>query len=150
MKTAIRSILILAGFSLVTACTSSASQPREPGPPDQPTVLELELAPAPNAAVLKREWDVDIDYDSQDTQVVFDFYDTDLAQQGWTRVSLEREGGDYDANYRKDGLVLDLDVELDSGKVEVEIEIEETAPGISNYSLTSLPGLELKLVPGLR
>jgi hypothetical protein len=149
MPIAVRTFSALPALFLLAACASGATQPRQPGSPEQPSVLELQLSPVPSASVLKREWEVEIEYDSQDSQAVFDFYDAELAAQGWTRVSFEQDGSDFDADYRKDDLELELEVELDSGKVEVEIEIDETLPQGGAYSLTSLPGLELAFVPSL-
>jgi hypothetical protein len=89
MPIAVRTFSALPALFLLAACASGATQPRQPGSPEQPSVLELQLSPVPSASVLKREWEVEIEYDSQDVAGIFSHYAALVEGQGWRRVSYE-------------------------------------------------------------
>jgi hypothetical protein len=155
MTPALRSFCAAALLLCVTACGAqpAPSDPPTNGDPPSPppAVAQFALETAPSYTALEREWEIDIEYQSTDLEGIFAFYDQDLQAQGWQRVSLERESGEIEADYRKDGLELALEVELEDGrKIEVEIDIEELTVSGARYDLSGLPGLTLNFVPDVR
>lgn len=104
----------------------------------------------PNLTLRERQWDTEFDFDTTDWEAVYAFYDADLQAQGWQKVSEDIESGDVDAEYAKDGLELDLSVDLEDGNyVEVQIDIDESASAITagTFGLYTLPGLTINLYP---
>lgn len=121
--------------------------PTDPAPPTEPSAVDFAVTPTPGVTVTERGWDTELNYSSVDWEAIYGFYDQDILAQGWQKVDEEIESGDYDADYIKDGLELDLSVDLEDGQVEVEIDIDEVAVTDAEYSLYALPGLTLNLFP---
>ncbi len=144
-------LVIVLSALLLSACGSGTPSPENPANPSQPTAPSVfednqnfALAPASGFNALEREWDIELDYATSDIQAVFDLYDADLAGQGFTRTSLETEDGEFEADYRRDNLLLELEIERDDGSAEVDFDLTESAPVASNaFSLTEVAGVSL-------
>jgi hypothetical protein len=138
--------LTLATTLLLAACNNAQTQPTPPEAdttPSRPTasqVLEnnrdFTLSNAPDLEILEREWDLELDYATADTEAVFNFYDSSLTSQGFVQTSLERDGDEVEADYQRDNLRIDLEIERDDGDVQVDFDVTETAPIASEESFT--------------
>lgn len=71
------------------------------------------------------EWEFKFHHETTDQDSVFDYYHAELERQGWIRTKLERDGNEIEADYLKDGVKLELEVELEDGHVEVELELNK-------------------------
>lgn len=125
------------------------TDPGQPGTPGEPGVVALSLTPTPDLTVREREWDTEFDFASTDWETIYAFYDQDIQAQGWTKTGEELDDDQYDADYRKDGLRLELQVDLEDGYTEVQIDIDEIGVEVTGaaHSLYELPGLTLNLSP---
>ncbi|WMT56019.1 hypothetical protein [Truepera radiovictrix] len=109
---------------------------------------DLELPAFGGAQLLERSWSVDIDYDTEDFRGVFAFYDAELRRQGWEQVSLFEDDDEIDAEYRLDGLRLELESERDAdGYTELELDLDEAVISEGTFSLYRWPRFELTLMP---
>lgn len=81
-----------------------------------------------DAEVVEIEWEIEIDYPASATTVqdAYDFYHDALTNLGWVVTEGESEWDEIEADYYdKDGVELELEVELDDGRIEVEIELDK-------------------------
>lgn len=92
---------------------------------DSPVALTriagIDLPPY-RAPVSKVEWQITTRYATRDIAALFAHYDSMLTSLGWERFRLEQRS-DIDAYYRKDGVVIELELEHGDDSVEVEIEV---------------------------
>jgi hypothetical protein len=125
------------------------TDPTDPGTPTDPSTVALSLTPTPDLTVREREWDTEFDFASTDWEAIYAFYDQDIQAQGWTKTGEELDDDEYDADYSRDGLRLELQVDLEDGYTEVQIDIDEIGVEVTGaaYSLYELPGLTLNLFP---
>lgn len=71
------------------------------------------------------EWDFSFDHPETDYRAVIAYYDQHLQDLGWNRTDVEDDGDEWEAEYRQDGVHIDLEVEEDDDGVEVEIELNK-------------------------
>ena len=72
------------------------------------------------ANVVDVEWDFNFDHPSTSVQDVFDYYDGQLQDLGWTQVEIDDGDDDeMEAEYEREGVRLELEVE-DNSEVELE------------------------------
>lgn len=150
-------LTVVSALALLVAC-SQASQENGGGPPgDQPPserpaanlVLEanadFEFAYMPEVPVTALEWDVEIDYAVRDVQGVFDHYDAALAGLGFTRTSLETDNDEIEARYSREGVTIELEVELDDGRTQVDFDLDDLNAGTApaTFTLREFGGIEI-------
>ena len=79
-----------------------------------------------NAEVYDVEWDFNYDHVGASAQDVFNHYDNWLRNNGWTQRDIDDDDDDeFEAEYHREGVWLELEVEADDGVVEVEWEINK-------------------------
>ena len=81
----------------------------------------------PGASIVDVEWDFDFEHPASAVSAseAFDYYDGLLAGMDWSRYDLEIDGEEYEADYVRDGVRLELEVERDDGMIEVELELNK-------------------------
>lgn len=79
-----------------------------------------------DATVYDVEWDFGFFHPGEDPEEVFEHYDGVLQDNGWAQTSIDNDDHDeWEADYRQNGVHLELEVEAESGGAEVEIELNK-------------------------
>lgn len=88
--------------------------------------LDWDVPIYPDASIRDVEWDFNFDHPNTDAQAVFNYYDELLQDLGWTQTDIDNDDDDeWEADYRQDGVHIELEVEEDNGGAEVELELNK-------------------------
>jgi hypothetical protein len=109
------------GSGITVELDVSETAPVSSAPTTLTSVADVNLPPY-SAPVIKAEWEITTLYVTRDMAALFDHYDSMLASLGWERFRFEQDD-DIDAYYRKDGVVLKLELDRSGDSVEVDIEL---------------------------
>jgi hypothetical protein len=122
--------ILLLGLSLVAySGTGAEEQPSE----GQGTIINtfLELPAYPGSRIIEHEEDDDGDsetgFESTDSlQQIYTFFHDFLTEAGWDRVDLEEDSDEIEADYVRDGVEFELELEHEGGNIyKLEIDIDD-------------------------
>jgi hypothetical protein len=72
------------------------------------------------------EWDFGYFHPTGDPLATFEHYDQVLQDLGWAQTENDNDpAAEWEADYRQDGVHLELEVEAERGGAEVEIEVNK-------------------------
>lgn len=87
---------------------------------------DFEVPVYPGATVFDVEWDFGFFHPTEDPLATFEHYDQVLQDLGWVQTEIDNDPDDeWEADYRQDGVHLELEVEAERGGAEVEIEVNK-------------------------
>lgn len=140
----------------------------DPSPNPDPTTLKpsaeevlaldntFDFEYMPGAAVDDLEWDVEVEYDTDDVRAVFDHYHGVFTGLGFAQRELDEGSDEIEAEYFEAGTNrwIEIEVELDDDDhVEVDLDIEDPRsfappPDGFGFSLTTFVDLEIPFYAG--
>lgn len=125
----------------LTACAVDGPNGGDGAPsPGAPTAAQalavaeaLELGHPADAAVLRRAWEIEVEFDTADHDAVVAFYDDWLRNvEGFERISVDEDDDEFEATYRDASRNLRAELEIDDEDgddgVEVDFDLADPTP----------------------